>query len=122
MSANTNTKGAAEQERIAGAASCLAVLLRLKQIVALDASDITEGRQYTKRDAAIAALLETAGELSPRAAGAMSLLAELVASETQDGSQYFWERWNPEALMTVAERDEARAQALAKDAAEMEAA
>ena len=105
---------AAEQERIAGATSCLAIVRHLEQAVVPDSSDRTLGAWYAKRDAAIAAFLETAGELSPRAAGVMSVLAELVVSEKQDGSTYFIDQWVPESTMTADEVAAIRAEVIAK--------
>ena len=94
-----------DQARILGAKACLEVLRRLEE----DCPDSFEGHIAT-RGAAIAAILATAGDISPRAAGAMSVLAELVASERQDGSIYFIERWEPEATMTASEVAKYRAE------------
>ena len=95
MSAATDTKVTQERERIAGAQACFAIIQKLEQMVVPDSSDRSMPAWTAKRQAAIAALLETAGELSPRAAGAMAVLAELVVSEIQDGSTYDLDQWKP---------------------------
>ena len=119
MNAKPNTN-AAEREQRAGAKSCLAIVQRLEQITVPDPSDMTERAWLAKRDAAIAALLETAGELLPRAAGAMSLLAELVVSERQDCSTYHLDKWKPHTAMTISARTRTRAKIMSKaDAEEM---
>lgn len=103
MSAIT-CKNIVERERIAGAKACLAILQNLEETVKPEPWSAEQEPWNAKCVAAIAAFLEAAGPLSPRAVGAMSLLAEFVVGETQDGSTYFKDRWKPRVTMTTTRR------------------
>ena len=103
MSATTG-KDVSVRERIAGAKSCLAILRELEKTVCPEPWSPEQDVWDAKRVEAITAFLEAAGPLTPRAAGAMSLLAEFVVGETQDGSTYFKDRWKPKLTTTTARR------------------
>lgn len=83
----------------AGALACQKAMqaLSLKQ---WGDSSTSDDEYLAKRDAAIAELLATAGDLSPRAAGAMAALAEFVVGSEQDRSTYDLAVWAPFAAMT----------------------
>lgn len=72
-------------------------------------SNQTDAEYFDRQAAAISAILATAGPLSPRAAGAMAVLAEFVVVSEQDGSYLCLEsQWKPWAAMTSEEQQERR--------------
>ncbi|MBI5922027.1 MAG: hypothetical protein HY847_10340 [Betaproteobacteria bacterium] len=90
----------ATQDGILGAKACLAVLRNLEKTVTPVPWSAEQEVWNAKRDDAIAAFLDAAGPLPPRATGAMSLLAEFVIAETQDGMNYFKDTWKPRVTVT----------------------
>lgn len=106
MSTKTITDGAFERERIAGAKACLALLRNLEKTVHPDPYSTVQDVWDAKRKEAITAFVEAAGPLSPRAVGVLSLLAEFVVSEEQDGSTYFKEVWRPNVTLANTRRDD----------------
>ncbi len=92
-----------EAARIAGAKSCLDVIVNRKLFKPVPRHNFEENR--AKFDGDMATLLAAVGELPPRALGAISLLAELIAGEIDCGNfklQYL-EDWRAEATMTPSE-------------------
>ena len=89
---------AIDKSQIDGAKSCLNLIRGNALFRPVASHTFSEDR--ARRDAAVAALVESIGELSPRAAGAVSLLAELVATEMADGGLEYLDRWQAEATMT----------------------
>ena len=69
----------------------------------------TDDEYFAKQHAAIAAILSSAGPLSERAAGAMSVLADFIVCSEQDGSYIDLEsKWKPWAAMTTDEQQDRR--------------
>jgi len=73
-------------EFASGASATLAVVRQLPGMLAADDSDQSTPEYLGYRDAAIAAIVEAAGPMPLRAAGALSLLAEIVVSYEQDSA------------------------------------
>lgn len=90
------------------ALACLEVARRL-QAMALEGDD-TCANHFANRDRAVAALLATAGPLSPRAAGAMSVLAEIVTEAEHYQAHADLSDWTPGAAMTPAQQHAERAE------------
>lgn len=99
-------------ERIAGAKSCLDVILCRELVRPNPAHNFEENR--AKRDAAIAALCAAAGEIPPQAIGVISVLAELILVSMDSGEFQHLEDWNPEAAMTSGEVAKHRAEVKAE--------
>lgn len=106
MSSETITNDALVQERIAGAKACLAILRNLEKTLCPEPWTAEQDAWDALRNEAIAAFIEAAGPLSPRAAGVLSLLAEFVVSEEQDGTTYFKEEWRPNVTLANTRRDD----------------
>lgn len=94
-------------EFIEGAEACLAAIAGVPAQVAANSSQSTWD-YFSTRDAAIACLLRCAGPLSPRAAGAMAVLAEFVAGQEQDAGYYSLNDWGSEMAMTDEELSQSR--------------
>lgn len=108
----------------AGASACLAIVSSLEGLFQGGPDNDPIDRYYALQDTARAAILATAGDLPPRAAGALSLLAELLVFREQNGGSPDLDRWIPEATMTDEARQASRqafAAQVAGDAAEDEA-
>lgn len=89
-------------EFIEGAKACVAAIAGIPTLVAADnTQSVTD--YFSTRDAAIAFLSRCAGPLSPRAAGAMAVLAEFVAGQEQDAGYYSLNDLNSEMAMTDGE-------------------
>lgn len=92
-------------EFMEGARACLEALRHASQIVAAgNGSGQTTEEYYRKRDAAVASILQAAGPLPPRAAGALATLAEFMVALDQDGSWDDLDEWVPESTMLPDER------------------
>lgn len=90
-----------------GASACRAVLRMLPSIDWLVSSNESETPEeyFVKQQAAIAAILSSAGPLSEQAAGAMAVLAEFIVCSEQDGAYIsLGSGWKPWAAMTKAEQ------------------
>lgn len=90
-----------------GAHACRAVLRMLPSIdwLASSSEDESPGEYFVKQQAAIAAILSSAGPLSEQAAGAMAVLAEFIVCSEQDGAYISLSSgWKPWAAMTKAEQ------------------
>lgn len=91
-----------------GAKACRAVLRMLPSIdwCASDGESQTTDEYFAKQQAAIAAILSSAGPLSEQAAGAMAVLAEFVVCGDQDAAYISLDSgWKPWAAMTSSEQD-----------------
>lgn len=94
-------------EFIEGAKACVAAIAGIPSLVAADNTQPVS-EYFSTRDAAIAFLLRCAGPLSPRAAGAMAVLAEFVAGQEQDAGYYSLDNLNSEMVMTDGELRQSR--------------
>lgn len=94
-------------EFIEGAKACVAAIAGIPTLVAADDTQSVSD-YFSTRDAAIAFLLRCAGPLSPRAAGAMAVLAEFVAGQEQDAGYYSLDDLNSEMVMTNGELRQSR--------------
>lgn len=103
------TAATTELERIAGAKSCLDVIVNRKLFKPVPRHNFEENR--AKFDSDMATLLAEVGELPPRAIGAISLLAELIAGEIDSGNfkHEYLDDLRAEASMTPSEIVEHRA-------------
>lgn len=94
-------------EFIDGAKACVSAIAGIPSLVAADGNQETWD-YFSTRDEAIAFLLRCAGPLSPRAAGAMAVLAEFVAGQEQDAGYYSLNNLNSEMAMTADELGQSR--------------
>lgn len=93
---------------IEGAKACREALRAITATNWGDGSQ-TDNEYFARRDAAISTILATAGPLSPRAAGAMAVLAEfIVCIEQEQTTICLGSKWKPWAAMTAAEQRESR--------------
>lgn len=89
----------------AGALAGLEAVKRLQR--ARFGGDISIEQYYANRDSAAAAIIEAAGPVTDRAAGALALLAEFMV-DLQDAGENIADTWQPETLMTPDQREAAR--------------
>ena len=94
-------------EFIEGAKACVAAIAGIPALVAADNTQPV-AEYFSTRDEAIAFLLRCAGPLSPRAAGAMAVLAEFVAGQEQDAGYYSLNDLNSEMAMSADELSQSR--------------
>jgi hypothetical protein len=96
-----------ESQSIAGARACFEIVQRLEEMLAGDGTQTTD-EYFAKHDAAMAAILAAAGPMSPKAEGALRVLAEIIVGETETASTFCLDKWRPEAVMVPEERDAER--------------
>lgn len=108
-----------EQARIAGALKCVEVLRAAYKANEAAGSKMTTPEFFRQKDAAFAAILAAAGELSSQAAGVLGALADYALDGIQNtysiGEQLDCE-WLPDAAKTAQDVEAERAEF----AAEME--
>lgn len=90
-----------------GALACRAVL---RMMPSIDwGVEQTDDEYFAKQQAAVSAILSSAGPLSDRAAGAMAVLAEIIVCSEQDKSYIdLASKWKPWAAMTPEEQQALR--------------
>lgn len=83
-----------------GARACLAALRQCEAIGGAD-GPFGDEDHFEMHDRAVAAIVQAAGPLAPKAAGALQLLAELFVNERLGGGELDLDRWQPEACMSA---------------------
>jgi len=94
-----------ENERIIGALACMDTLRKARSVTKGKGGD-SIARSFEKLDAGIELVLGTAGNVSPRAAGVLRTLAEIVIDQFQNGCDIestFDSTWTPTSTMTAEE-------------------
>lgn len=97
------------ERTLAGARACQRAMNSLPAVLSA-ANESTTAMYYAKRDAALQALLASAGPMPAQALGAFLALAEFTVASEQDGAAYGLDSWSPEAAMTTAEVEARRRQ------------
>lgn len=97
-----------EMEFHEGARACLMALRRMEQMIAAASGSQTHDEYFAKRDRCVAEILDAAGMLPARAAGALTVMAEYLTDWLQNGCCSDLEAWTPEAAMSATEREAAR--------------
>jgi hypothetical protein len=97
-----------EPEFLDGATTCLELIRRLNQADAKGDGDLPLAQFFALRDTRLAQILDTAGPVSNRAAGVISLLTELILDLRDDMLFADVGTWQPEALLSGAKRQTRR--------------
>ncbi len=90
------------EETRAGAIACMGALLAIERIES-DKSDLTMSKYWRIQDAAVAAMIDAAGEQSSFMTGFLATLAEYSLTSIESGILNL-QKWKPEASMSDVEK------------------
>ena len=119
MSARLGGASDNSQGHILGALACMDALRRARATVKGERGQ-TIPQFFECSDVAIAILMETAGPLTPRAAGVLHTLVCILVDNLQNGygvDECLDSTWTPESTMTAEQIEIARAEFLAESVA-----